>query len=226
MALLKVGHTTAQDNQLIRVKGGEDIQKAIAMGDRYRYPTFQNGTVRFHSGKSISSLLNYNLLLGEIHFISPTKDTLALANENTIKEIKIANNLFYFSPENGYLEIIAEGNSLKVAVKQIFRVAGVEKMGAYEQSSAVSSIKNYSVLSSTNGSIQKLEAKGDIVLSKEKLHFFIDQNNRFYKATKSTLFKIFPKHKREIETYIKENHIDFKDDNHLKKIILFSNQLM
>jgi uncharacterized pyridoxamine 5'-phosphate oxidase family protein len=70
-----------------------------------------------------------------------------------------------------------------------------------------------------------LEAKGDIVLSKEKLYFFIDQNNRFYKANKSNLLKIFVKNKKTIESYIRDESIDFDNEESLKKILLFCSQL-
>lgn len=190
ISLLSLSDVLAQESKLIKIKAGEDIQTAVSFADKYRYPQFKNGTVSFFTGATTAGKLNYNLLLGEMHFISPSGDTLSLANESTIKEIKIGENQFYYDPKNGYLEVKADYQSIKLAIKQLFRVAGIEKIGGYQQSSAVSSIKNYSMIANGNSSVKRLEAKGDIVLSKEKLYFFIDQNNRFYKANKSNLLKI------------------------------------
>lgn len=222
---LTLGYLRAQESSLFKIKAGEDIQKAVAFTDKYRYPQFKDGVVTFFTGVSTAGKLNYSLLLGEMHFISPSRDTLSLANEATIKEIKIGENQFYYDSKNGYLEVIADYQSIKLAIKQLFRVAGLEKIGGYQQSSAVSSIKNYSMIANGNSSVKTLEAKGDIVLSKEKLYFFVDQNNRFYNANKSNLLKIFVKHKKAIEAYIKEESIGFDSEESLKKILLFSSQL-
>lgn len=215
----------AQEPKLIKIKAGEDIQRVVAFTDKYRYPQFKDGIVAFFTGASIASKLNYSLLLGEMHFVSPAGDTLSLANESTIKEIKIGENQFYYDLKNGYLEVTADYQFIKLAIKQLFRVAGLEKIGGYQQSSAVSSIKNYSMIANGNSSVKTLEAKGDIVLSKEKLYFFIDQNNRFYKANKSNLLKIFAKNKKVIETYLKEQSIDFNKEESLKQALLFCSQL-
>lgn len=223
--MLSLSDLLAQEAKLIKIKAGEDIQSAVLFADKYRYPQFKEGTVTFFTGTTTAGKLNYNLLLGEMQFISPSSDTLSLANEATIKEIKIGENRFYYDLKNGYLEVREEYQSIKLAIKQSFRVAGIEKIGGYQQSSAVSSIKNYSILANGNSSVKRLEAKGDIVLSKEKLYFFIDQNNRFYKANKSNLLKIFVKNKKTIESYIRDESIDFDNEESLKKILLFCSQL-
>lgn len=225
IGLLKLPDLLAQEAKLIKIKAGEDIQTAVAFTDKYRYSQFKDGKVAFFTGATTAGKLNYNLLLGEMQFIGPSGDTLSLANESTIKEIKIGENQFYYDPKNGYLEVKADYQSIKLAIKQLFRVAGIEKIGGYQQSSAVSSIKNYSILATGNSSVKRLEAKGDIVLSKENLYFFIDQNSRFYKANKSNLLKIFVKNKKTIETYVREESIDFDNEESLKKILLFCSQL-
>lgn len=222
--VLAISHLQAQENKLFKIKAGEDIQRSLPFTDKYRYPQFKIGGVAFLNGGTTPARLNYSLLLGEMHFISPAGDTLSLANESTIKWVQLGNDYFYYSPDYGYLEIIHDLPTVKLAIKQIFRVASVEKVGAYQQSSGVSSIKNYSILATGNSSVKRLEAKGDVVLSKEKFYFFIDQNNRFYKATKSNLLKIFVKNKRAIESYIKEESIDFTNEENLKKLLQYCSQ--
>jgi hypothetical protein len=53
----------------------------------------------------------------------------------------------------------------------------------------------------------------------------MDQNNRFYKPNKSGLLKLFSNHKKAIDTYSKEESIDFDNEESLKKILLFCSQL-
>lgn len=216
----------AQNSNLIKIKSEKEIEKQVAFTDRYRLPAFQEGTVSFLTGGNSKAKLNYNLLLGEMHFIAPNSDTLSLSNEYLIKNIQIHDIVFYYNPDIGYVEVMLDTPAAKLGVKQVFRIASLEKQGAYQQSSGAGSIRNYSVFSHGNGSVQKLETKGDIVFSKTKTYFFIDTNNRFYKASKSSISKIFPKHKSTIEKYLKEHPIDVYDEDNLKNLLQFCNQLL
>ena len=212
-------------NKLIKVKAGTEAQQGITFNEKYLFPEFKMGDVILMNGSVSRAKLDYNCLLNEMHFIALNGDTLALDNENFINRIVIDSITFYYSPEFGFLEVIQEYRKLKLAQKQTFRVAGIEKMSAYQQSSATGAIKNYSVLSSGNNSMAKLDAKGDIVFSKEKFYYFIDSNNRFYKASKTNLLKLYSSLKQSIQVFIKQESIDFYDENSLKKILQYCDSL-
>jgi len=215
----------AQEAATFRIKSDADLKYAIPVASRYRYPQFKEGTVSFLNGSSANAKLNYNFMLGEVQFIGAVRDTLSLANEQTIKKIQIGENQFYYDVSHGYVESIADYIKVQLVVKTMFKVAAVEKMAGMGKSSATSSIKELNVLSTGNSSVQKLASKGDVILSKEKTYFLMDQNNRFYKPNKSGLLKLFSNHKKAIDTYSKEESIDFDNEESLKKILLFCSQL-
>ena len=215
----------AQEAATFRIKADADLKYAIPVASRYRYPQFKEGTVSFLNGSSANAKLNYNFMLGEVQFIGAVRDTLSLANEQTIKQIQIGDNFFYYDVTHGYAERIAAYPKANLVVKTIFKVAAVEKMAAMGKSSATSSIREVNTLSNGNSSVQKLASKGDVILSKEKTYFLMDQNNRFYKTNRSGFIKLFSDHKKAIETYIKEESIDFDNEESLKKILLFCSQL-
>jgi hypothetical protein len=215
----------AQDAKSIRVKADTDLKYAIPVADRYRYPQFKEGTVSFYNNAPATAKLNYNFQLGEVQFLSPTRDTLSLANEQTIKQIQIGNDIFYYDVTHGYVERIADYPKAYLVVKAMFKVAAVEKMAAMGKSSGSSSIKEVNVLSNGNSSVQKLASKGDIVFSKEKMYFLMDLNHRFYKTTKGGFSKLFPTHKKSIEAYFKSETLDLENEEHLKKILQFCSEL-
>lgn len=213
----------AQD--FFKVKAGEEPKKAIPATLQYLHPQFQTGKVVFLNGTTSVAQLNYNLLLSEIHFINNNKDTLSLANEQLIKEIFVGSQQFIFDAKYGYLLIEPAPESLiRLGTKQELRVTNVERVGGYQQSLGATSTKSYSSFSNGNASVQKLDLKGDVVFRKYGIHFFIDQNNRCYKTTKSSLHKIFPKYKKQIDSYLQENTIDFQNEKDLNDIIQFCRQ--
>jgi hypothetical protein len=215
----------AQTSRPIRVKAGENIMTAIPFADRYRHPAFLPGSITYTSGTTSKALLNYNLLLGEVQFIGPKGDTMSLANEQFLRHIAIGETSYHFDQQAGYLEIRAEHHPLKLAVKHILVVGGNDKVGAYEQSTGASSIKNYSSYSTGNTQIQQLTVKGDVVFSGQTTYHLLDQNNRSYLANKGSILKLFPKHKKAIEQFMKEEALDVRQEDDLRKLLQFCQQL-
>ncbi|MEZ4903452.1 MAG: hypothetical protein R2822_17655 [Spirosomataceae bacterium] len=223
-----IAHTLtlkAQEPATIRVKADTDLKYAIPVATRYRYPQFKEGTVSFLNGTSAHVKLNYNFQLGEVQFIGPARDTLSLANEQTIKKIQMGDNTFYYDLTHGYVESIAGYPKVQLVIKTMFKVAAVEKMAGMGKSSATSSIKELNTLTTANSSVQKLASKGDVVFSKESIYFLMDDNRRFYKTNKSGFLKLFSAHKKAIETHLKENPIDFDKEEDLKKLLAYCSGL-
>src|SRR4051812_47791376 len=78
------------------VKSGEDIKESVPDSIKFRYPQFVTGYVYFKNGKISRASLNYNLLNGEMEFIAPGNDTLAIDDEVTIRFIEINSDSFYY----------------------------------------------------------------------------------------------------------------------------------
>ncbi len=213
-----------QDTPVIRVKSGEDVMTAIPVEQRYRFGHFTKGRVTFYNGSSSVAHLNYNLLLGEIQFISPAGDTLSLDQEETVKQIQIGEHFFYYDTQFGFLEAMADYPRVTLAVKEVYRNVSQEKMGAYGQSSGVSSIESFNTYSD-NGRLYKLEAKGDLILSRYISYYLIDQNHRGHRANRSGLLSIFPRQRRAIIAYLKENTVNFNQEEDLKRLLQFCSEL-
>jgi hypothetical protein len=68
------------------------------------------------------------------------------------------------------------------------------------------------------------ETPGELQLAKQTSYYFIDQNERVHQAKKSTLLKLFGRHKKAIEDYIDTNQVDFTQEEDLKKLFAFCAQ--
>ncbi|MFC5410971.1 hypothetical protein ACFPMF_16750 [Larkinella bovis] len=225
LGLLNATLLRAQDFGILRIKGGPNWQQSVPIRDRYRYEQFRQGIIAYGNGQRATGQLNYNILIGEMQFIVPNGDTLAVDNESTIRAIQIGENSFRYDPKYGFMEIRADFQPILLVFKPIFKTIRAEKNGGYNQSSGTSSISQYKSFIGSSGQLSRLEQEGDLLLEKDMLYGMIDQNNRFHKLTRSTVLKVFAKHKPLIETYLKTEMIDFKKEGDLKKLLHFCSTL-
>ncbi|GAB2767032.1 hypothetical protein GCM10027275_06520 [Rhabdobacter roseus] len=222
LCLTSYGYVRAQKSDLIRLKTEDNFSKEAS---KYLYEGFQESTVYYRNGGSLRARLNYNLLTKEMQFVNLSGDTLSLANEYTFLRITVSRDTFYYDLKKGYLKMVATQPGMKLVVQQFLKVAGVDKIGAYGQSSGVSSIKNYQSYSTGNGPIYKLDVKGDIVFSKEATYFLMDPNYRTLPAIRKGFLSAYPKHRKSIENYLKQEPVRFNKEEDLKRLLRFCESL-
>ncbi|WP_221392406.1 hypothetical protein [Dyadobacter sp. NIV53] len=223
--LISISSFAQSTGNTYKVKNGTDISQAIPFGERYKYELFRNGKVYFRNGKISTAKLNYSLFHGEIQFINLQNDTLMLADNDFIDRIEIGNDLFYYVRKNGHIWLKNNFGEIKLAEKQRLMIMGKEKYSAYDQYSATSSISSYSSFNNGNGVALGLKGNDKAVLRKKSIYYLIDKNQRFYLANKASLFKIYPEKKRILNGYLKENDIDFNNEQDLINLLQFSSSV-
>ena len=214
-------YSLGQVNKTMTVKAGSTIAETLTLAELYLYPTFTSGVVYYKDGRAAGSRFNYNLVSGEMQFVSSKNDTLSVANETTFKYVVIAQDTFYF--DNGYLQLRMGHPLVKLAKQQRIRIAGKEKIGAYGQPSSTSAIDNYDQLT-TNNAVQKLVVKEDLVLNWETLYFIGDENDHFLLLNKKNLLDLFPKKRDAIKSYLKTNNVNFNSQEDAENLTKFLQQ--
>ena len=207
----------AQDSTII-LKAGMSINESLSIKNLYEYSQFIYGKVFFKPGDSSSGRLNYNRLLDQMQFIDFKGDTLNIADPGTIKSIRINNDLFYY--DEGYVKLIKDSNTIKLAAKQTLRVVNKEKTGAYNMPSSTSAIDSYGSYMS-EGKMYKLVPREDIVLKKQTQYYFGDKFNHFILANKKNLLRLYSKQEGSLNAYLKENNIDFTSQEDLEKLLQY-----
>jgi len=213
----------SQNSELILVKAGEDPGKVIPKQLTYRYTEFKNGHLFFSSGKSSNTLLlNYNSLFDEMMLIEKTGDTLFLGTDQAFPYVEIGKDQYYHDAQKGYFEILSGNDQLKLVSKTQFEIRRKELSGSNGYGSVsgattpiiASRMSSSSVIKNENVSYQK-------ILS----YFFMNEDKKFVKATKSSLIKFFPQHKDEIKDYLNKHQIDFDRAENLKQVMDYCLQL-
>ena len=207
----------AQDSTII-LKAGMSINESLSIKNLYEYSQFVYGKVFFKPGDSSSGRLNYNRLLDQMQFIDFKGDTLNIADPGTIKSIRINNDLFYY--DEGYVKLIKDSNTIKLAAKQTLRVVNKEKTGAYNMPSSTSAIDSYGSYMS-EGKMYKLVPREDVVLKKQTQYYFGDKFNHFILANKKNLLRLYSKQNVSLNAYLKENNVDFTSQEDLEKLLQY-----
>ncbi len=222
---IPISLTYSQPSKVLRVKNGQDATKFIPAKDRYEYPDFQYGRLNYNNGKYAVSKLNYCYLLGEVMFINAHGDTLAIADNNQINYADIGNKRFYPFPENGFVEVIEDCGTMLLTKKVQYQRDGIEKKGAYQNTSEIGSIYNASTFTDINGRTTILPASNTILLKPATAYLFMDINHRFSKASKTSFLKLFSKNRNAVEKYLDDQNIDYSNEDDLKKAVLYCSAL-
>lgn len=226
LALVLFAVITTAFSQSVLVKAGQDYTKAIPRSDRYRYKDFMNGQLHYPQGKKSQVLrLNYNIIFAAVQFIDSNGDTLFIAEDSNIfKYVSINNDLFFHDFQFGYFEILTREPQIKLMSQVKWNIARKDVMieNGYGSSLSLSN-SDYSTIrvSGANNFIQN----ENTLFEKEDAYFLLDKKQRIHKATKSSFIKIFQDYKGEIQSFLKDNDIDFSDKDDLRTLLEFCNAL-
>lgn len=227
--------SVGQSAKKFRIWSGEVATKVIPANERYSNENFRKGIVLFGNEKTSSALLNYNLLYSDIEYIDQEGDTLSIANEELVRNVLIGNDLYYFNYRFGYLEVLSDYPSLKLAAKKGMTLLQKDKdvyvNPRYDHFSKLAEdpftnqdrFFNNTV---TYRQMYNMPAKDDFYLLESTSYYFIDKNSRSHPASLKSLRKIFPENKRTIKKYLKQNNVNFKNRDDLEKLVEFCNHLV
>lgn len=200
------------------VKSGENINTALPVNVKFHYPNFTQGSVFFRDGTQSNALLDYDLLTGEMQFIAPKGDTLALSNEVTIKYIVIGIDSFFY--DKVYLQLVTGNPTAKLAKKEILGIGDLKKAGGYDQVSSTSAITTVSSMNG-NGQATNLTANVELVILKATTYYIGDIYNNFLLASKKNVLRLFGNKQKALEQYLKDNKCNFNKEQDLKTLIAF-----
>ena len=208
----------AQPGRTIRVKAGEDIAQAYSINGFYRFAQFGKTKLYFKDGNhNMGQLFNYNILSGSFQFIGPKDDTLDLVGgQEKIDSLIIDGITFLYN--DGWVEITAMSNSIAL-LKKIVIKTNVENLGAFGLPNSSVSILNVNRYFSGIG-IHNLVLTQDVVVMEHVSLFWMGDNNKIVKATKSNLLKMLPEASQtKAETYLKQNQINFDKEGDVKELM-------
>ena len=185
----------------------------------YRFSSFEPGRVTFATGYSPPEqvMMNYNLYLMQMHYISSEGDTLQIKPSKELKLVSISDRFFYHDGKLGFIELIQQ-LPVALGVRNLMKAEYIDYLpgGTYRKA-------GYTPFSDED--LRGAATTLDRYYIKDADYFFIGKNNDVHKASPASIFKIFRDHKKSVKIYIDEHNIDFEKKEHLMKLLVFCNGL-
>lgn len=218
--LIMTSEVTGQETRDFTVRAGESVKDVLSPKDIFLYPDFIKGTAFNRNGTKSEALFNYNIINGEIQFIDPRKDTLAVAKPGSVSCFVIAADTFYYN--GGYYRKIAGSKIFMLAVLQVTKLVDIRKAGPYGTTTTVASVDSYSsVMSSTTGGVYKLRLNVETRFTMRCDYFFGNPDDKFVPAKKSNILKMFPGREDNIKKFLKDEAIRFDKKEDLIRLTKF-----
>ena len=211
----------AQKPEPVIVKAGTNLNDYFPMKERYLYPEFMHGKGFFQNNRIVPCLFNFNLLSGEIEFIS-SKDTLLIAKKQEIVSIVVAKDTFYY--HDAYLQLIQNG-PLKLFLKRGLKIQDIRKEGAMGSVNRSAASDSYSFLILGKRTLD-LKPTEDILLQKTEEYFYSLDGVDYLPFSRKNILKIRQLKEDVIKDFIKSNKIDFESREDMIRLTDYVNMLL
>ncbi len=219
LIVLTAGFLFAQENKSITINTIQADDTELTR-NVFHFPRFLDGKVLFKDNVTVDAKLNYHRLFGQILFINPKNDTLALANPEMFKHVIVGSDTFYFH-DKGFVRKITHYKTHNLVIKQKIKYIGKEKPGPYGTYSAVSSANSNTTVT-TDDQITNYIAINENMIYKYNNEFFLsDEFNNFFRANKKNFYNLFSAHERDIRAYVTNNKTDFNKQADLEKLLQY-----
>ena len=202
----------AQAKKTYNVNPGQKLVEAIP--ELYRYPEFKTGTVSLRNGTVAIVKLNHHSIYSEIQYIDPQRgDTISLAQEKNIRFVAVEKDTFYF--DETWLEQITNNGTAKLAKRRLLELTNKEKLGAMDSPSFAT--ETYSKYTGSQQS-RDLVAKERLTYTEKITYYFGNRFSVFEKASKKSLLNLYRSEEKKIEKWLSENKTDFANEEDLKRL--------
>jgi hypothetical protein len=200
----------------ITVETGTHVSEKFTYAVRFLYPQFTDGEVVMKTGSVSQSKLNFDLLLGEIEFLSD-KDTLMIARKKDLNMVTVARDTFIY--RGGYLKLIHSG-TVKVLLRDKFKVTDIVKKGAMGAPNRSSAIDSYTAIP-TDKNLLALVPTEDIVFRRTLEFYILTANGDLIDFRKKNIMELYPQKESEIQKFLKSNKINFEEQADILKLADF-----
>jgi len=202
-------------------------QSEVSQERSFFYDEFREGTVFFSEGNPVRANLNYNFVSQQMQFLD-NDVILDLVRQSKITHIEIGDDIFVPLGNRGFAHVIRHGPIMLLRRTHIDIVAR-RGQGAYgiPTNTAAVSIPPYlrtapigGVLASTfNYLPQQTEYR-------VRIHFYLMKDSNTYSATRRNFLRLYREVRPQLETFMRENNIDFQNEQHLRGLTMFANSLL
>jgi len=206
----------------------------------YFYDEFRPGTVFFTEGAPVQALMNYSFVSQNMLFVNPNNpnETLSLVRQPNMTHIEIGYDIFVPVQPHGFAHVISDGPVTLLLRKRIFLEA--DRRGAYgmpTNTGTVNTLSSFSSIIGASGDLPDGAGSRTLTIAHNSLEvttrtrteqrFYLMRDRVAVPATRRNFLNLYREIRPQLETFIRENSINFRNEQHVRSLTIFANsQLM
>jgi hypothetical protein len=201
-----------QQKITVAVKGDSSLEKILPPEMMYAFNEFTNAEIHLKNGVVNSTRININLYTGEILFLNRNNQVMVLAYPDEISRIMVGSSLWVTVDRITGEVIFTKDSCSLVRIKQT-SITDARKESGFGGTSGTASAKSITSYTQDNRTSEAL-AVGEYDFE-TKISFVLLKDLKNTAADARGFKKLFPEHKKEIDTYLKTNKIKFDSEKDL-----------
>ena len=227
----------------------------ITTENPFFYDDFQEGHVFFTEGNPVKVKLNYNFLSRKMQYVDHQNNDriLDLVVKPNMTHIEIGKDIFVPFTNESWAVVIQDG---PVALLERKQLTPSRKKGAYgttlttsgaqavsnfgqvtETASGFETVNQLQEISFTTTSVDRGGAGGGALGTpgirlypmetyKVETSYWLMKNNRVFAATRKNFLRLHPEIRPQLEKYLSEHKVNFKNYEELQGLTRYSNSLL
>lgn len=216
--LLSLSLSSWAQSGIVKVEGGKVVQGQFFFDKLYVFDTYQDGRIAFDDGDYYTGLININTLSQTVRIISQEGDTIRINKEKNVAVVSAGKN-FFRKVNNFYVQFLNTDGNISLGLVRKMVIGGDKIEGAYGGTSETSSVSKIATLEDDSRFDRITSVSSNVEYFYDELAYLLFKNKMLI-ATKRNFEKAFPKQKKLIGNYIKENNTKFSEINDV--ILLFN----
>jgi hypothetical protein len=196
------------------------------IGNGLLFPRFEEGLVIFKNGVRSTASLNYDMMQQQMLFLQADSTVMAIANPLDIIVMIISERRFVPVSSKGvfYEEIKAgEGSFFVERIAKMLSQGKAAAYGGYSQTQSSTSFNSWQ--DTGTGSYSKLKVDEKFSLNVRTTYYLQSGNSYKRFSSDKTLGKLFKGNESKIETFAKEQSINFSKTDDIARIVEYGYSL-
>jgi len=190
---------------------------------------FKVGFVHFLDGETGSATLNYNLVTQEMQFLDHQNNNaiLTLVRDPNISHIIIGNDIFVPVGRQGFAVVIQNGPVSLLRKTHLVREE--RQKGAFGTPTTTAAVDvvtqfDFNSMAGLSTAPTQLAARPIDFLAINE--YFLMKNRVPHAATRRNFLRLYREVRPQLETFMRENNIDFQNEQNLRGLTMFANSLL
>jgi len=204
----------AQNQQIVKKVTVKSNLNLVLGEERFLFDGFKESQIFFKNSEVIEVMMNYNLLYDEMLLIVEEGDTLVLKDMSNIAAIAIGEHFYIYRSKRFHEVLELDTDSEKALLVRKYIDQGTPaRYGGYGKVSPTAFI----MIPNEQADGRKLSPSVEYRFQRREA-YSLSQGEKIYTANKKGFLKMFAKHSKAIESYIKQESIKFNDEEDILQL--------